>query len=271
MTAPPQYALQTTEKTYVTFEVTARNRGGHSSLPRPDNAIYDLADALKRIAAHRFPVRWNEATLADLAGTAAANDDEVGRAAARFVSHPGDPDALAVLQREPWIDSTLRTTCVATRLRPGDADNALATHATATVNCRVFPGETIAQTQAALQATIGAPAIEVKLLNAQGDSPVLATPAAPVQALERVLAVRAPGLQVIPFMAAGATDSLHFRRAGIPTVGMGRLLASEDTSYRYHGINENVPVTEFVGGLEHYYRFIKALDAVERPVDAAAR
>ena len=90
-------------------------------------------------------------------------------------------------------------------------------------------------------------------------------------ALSRWLAVRAPGMQVIPFMSAGATDSLHFRRAGIPTVGMGPLLASEDTSYRYHGIDENVPVAEFAGGLEHYYRFIKTLDAVERPVDAAAR
>lgn len=227
------------------------------SAPTSPTPIDDVADARRM--------------LADLAATAAANNDEVGQAAARFVVHPGDHDALAVLQREPWIDSVLRTTCVATRLRAGDADNALATQATATVNCRVFPGETIAQTQVALQAAIGQPAIEVKPLNAQGESPVLATPTAAVQALERVLAVRAPGTQVIPFMSAGATDSLHFRRAGIPTVGMGPLVATEDTSYRYHGIDENVPVAEFVGGLDHYYRFIKALDAMGRPLEDAAR
>jgi acetylornithine deacetylase/succinyl-diaminopimelate desuccinylase-like protein len=260
--APASYYAQASEKTYVSFEVTARNKGGHSSAPRADNAIYDLADALKRIAGHRFRVRWNDVSLSGLAGSAAGMDGEAKAAALRFLASPGDPAAVAVLEKDPWVNRELRTTCVATVLRAGGEENVMPTSASATVNCRAFPGETIAEVKAALAAAVASDKIEIKTIGEPAESPSTPIPAAASRALKGVMEVRAPGAAVTPYMEAGATDGLHFRRAGIPTIGAGPLFSTDGVSYNYHAVDETLPIDQFVDGLDHFYLFIKAL---ERP------
>ena len=253
------YAIQAAEKTYATFELTTRNKGGHSSSPRADNAIYELASALQKISAHRFPLKWNAASLDGFAAMAPAVGGDLGKAMLRFAQHPGDAAAVAVLAKEAGVDRDLRTTCVATMLQAGTAENVLASAATATVNCRIFPGETIAEVQSTLARVAGNPALEVEVVGEPMESPVSEVPAEARRALEAVLAVSAPGASISTYMEAGGTDGLWFRRAGVPTVGMGPLFSTNASNYAFHGNNERLPVTEFNGGLDHYYRFIKAL------------
>ena len=253
------YGIQAAEKTYASFELSTRNEGGHSSSPRPDNAIYELAAALQKIAAHRFPVKWNAVSLDGFAAMAPTVGGELGEAMLRFTKHPGDAAAVAVLEKEPGTDRDLRTTCVATMLKAGTAENVLASAATATVNCRIFPGETIAEVKSTLARVAGNPALEIKVLGDPVESPVSEVPAEARQALDAVLAVRAPQASVSTYMEAGGTDGLWFRRAGIPTVGIGPLFSTDDSNYSFHGNNERLPLAEFNDGLDHYYRFIRAL------------
>ncbi|RZA28862.1 MAG: M20/M25/M40 family metallo-hydrolase [Lysobacteraceae bacterium] len=260
------YAIQAAEKTYATFEFTTRNEGGHSSAPRADNAIYELAAALQKLAAHRFPVKWNAVSLDAFAALAPTVGGALGQAMARFASQPGDAGAVATLEKEAWVDRDLRTTCVATMLKAGIAENVLAGAATATVNCRIFPGETIAGVQSELARVAANPALEIKVLGDPVESPVSEVPVEARRALEAVLAVRAPGASVSTYMEAGGTDGLWFRRAGIPTVAMGPLFSSDGSHYNFHGNNERLPLAEFHGGLDHYYLFIQAL---ARPVEMA--
>jgi acetylornithine deacetylase/succinyl-diaminopimelate desuccinylase-like protein len=253
------YGIQAAEKTYATFELTTRNDGGHSSSPRPDNAIYELAAVLQKIAVHRFPVKWNAVSLDGFTAMAPTVEGELGKAMLRFAQHPGDAAAVAILEKEPGIDRDLRTTCVATMLKAGIAENALASAATATVNCRIFPGETVAEVQSTLASVAGNPALEIKVLGEPVESPVSEVPAEARRALDAVLAVRAPKASISTYMEAGGTDGLWFRRAGMPTVAMGPLFSTDESNYNFHGNNERLPVSEFNGGLDHYYRFIKAL------------
>lgn len=259
------YGIQAAEKTYATFELTTRNKGGHSSVPRPDNAINELAVALLKISAHRFPVKWNDVSLAGFTALAPAMGGDIGKAMARFATHPGDPSAVAVLEQDPGTDRDLRTTCVATLLRAGTVENALPPSATATVNCRIFPGESIDGVRSILAQLAGNPAMEIKILGEPAESPVSEIPDEARRALDAVLAIRAPGASVSPYMEAGGTDGLWFRRAGIPTVGMGPLFSTDDSNYSFHGNNERLPLEEFNGGLDHFYLFIKALAGGEAP------
>jgi carboxypeptidase PM20D1 len=253
------YGIQAAEKTYATFELTTRNDGGHSSSPRADNAIYELAAALQKIAAHRFPVKWNAVSLEGFAAMGPTVEGDLGKAMLRFAEHPGDAAAVAILAKEPGVDRDLRTTCVATMLKAGSAENVLASSATATVNCRIFPGETVAEVQSTLARVGGNPALEIKVLNEPVESPVSEVPAEARRALDAVLAVRAPEASVSTYMEAGGTDGLWFRRAGMQTVAMGPLFSTDDSHYNFHGNNERLPLVEFNDGLDHYYLFIKAL------------
>lgn len=253
------YVYQAAEKTYVTFELTVRNSGGHSSAPRKDNAIYELATALQRIAAHRFPVKWNDTSLSSLAAIVDGVEGQDRQALEAFIARPGDQAAVAVVELNPDIDRELRSTCVATMLRAGTAENALPASATATVNCRLFPGETVAETQATLAKVVDNAGVEFKVLGDPVESPVSQLPAEALAALEAVIAQRAPGAKISPYQEAGGTDGLRFRKAGIPTVGVGPLFASATSDYNYHGNNERLPLEEFRGGLDHFYLLIKAL------------
>ncbi|MDO9336435.1 MAG: M20/M25/M40 family metallo-hydrolase [Caulobacter sp.] len=252
------YALQVAEKTYATYELTARNSGGHSSAPRPDNAIYDLAAGLTKIAAYRFDARWNPVTLESFRLTAPSLEGELGKAMARFAVNPNDKAALAELDKS-WVSNELRTTCVATMLRGGHAENALPVAATATINCRIFPGQTIAQVRDILLKVAGNDRLEIKAIGEPIESDVSVPPAELRTALAKVLAVRSPGVVAIPYMEAGATDGLYYRSAGIPTLGVGGLFMSQGVDYNIHGNNERLPVAQFDDGLDHFYLLIKAL------------
>lgn len=255
----PSYLLQVAEKTYATFEIVARSEGGHSARPGAQNAIYALADALRNLAAYRFPTKWSELTLAGFAATAQTVEGPLAAALTRFTESPGDADALRVIEQEPWLDVDLRTTCVATMLRAGQAENALPTSATATVNCRILPGEPVGDVQATLRRVIGNDAIDVRLAGDVWEGPVSVPPEELRAALATLLAVREPDAVVTPYTEAGATDAVHFRRAGVPTFGVGPLFGTDGVSYNFHANDERLPLDQFHDGLDHYYVLMMAL------------
>lgn len=249
--APEGYFLQTAEKTFASFTLTARNPGGHSSQPRPDNAIYDVVDALARVRGYQFPVMWNDTTLASFRATGPSVEGAIGAALVRFAAHPGDRRAAATLSASPFHVGQLRTTCIPTLLAGGHADNALPQSAVATVNCRIFPGVQITAVQAKLQELAGAK-IEVKPL----ESNYISSDASPLRpevlaAVTAAVHANYPGVTVTPSMSAGATDGVFYRAAGIPTYGVGEIFI-KDADDLSHGLDERVPVTSFYNGLTHW-------------------
>ncbi|MEL7185706.1 MAG: M20/M25/M40 family metallo-hydrolase [Pseudomonadota bacterium] len=255
---PLLYFANTSEKTYATWEITARNPGGHSSTPRLDNAIYDLADAIKAIQAYRFPVRWNDMTLESLAVEGQIRSDEVGDALRRFANNPEDEEAADRLFREPGLVGQTRTTCVVTMLRAGHAENALPQSATATVNCRIFPGVSGDEVLTKLKELVNNDEIEfVETYPVESSDPSMLTEDVRAAISEAVHA-RYPGMRIVPSMMAGTTDGLHFRRAGVPTFGVGGVFMKEEDAFA-HGLNERVPVDAFYDALDHWSTIIKEL------------
>ena len=244
---PTTFNVQTAEKTFASFTWTTHNPGGHSSRPRRDNAIYDLADALDRLRAYEFPVMYNETTLASMEAVAPLESGEIKRALERFVAHPGDRRAAARLSEEPGYIGQVRTTCVPTLLSAGHADNALPQSATATVNCRIFPGVEVEDVQAVLQEIAG-PEVEIAPLDEYW-----AAPASPLRddvfaAVRVALDAIHPETPISPGMSAGATDGKYFRAIGIPVYGVSGLFIKSSDAYA-HGLNERLPVASFYDGL----------------------
>ena len=254
---PLVYSLQTAEKTYASFDLTVRNPGGHSSLPRADNAIYELADALKRLQAYRFPVMWNDTTLASFAASGEVTPGKVGDAMRAFARNPKDATAAEVLAASPADVGKTRTTCVATMLRGGHADNALPQSATATVNCRIFPGVAVTTVEQTLKDVVGRN-VEVTTLGSPTASD--ASPLRPdvMAAVTKAVHARHPGVPIVPAQESGATDGLYLRAAGIPTYGVGEMFIKDSDAFA-HGLNERVPVQGFYDGLEHWYVLVKEL------------
>jgi acetylornithine deacetylase/succinyl-diaminopimelate desuccinylase-like protein len=252
------FRIQAAEKTYVTWEITATNPGGHSSRPRPDNAIYDLADAITKIQGYRFPVRWSDMTREYFEETGRQLGGELGAAMLRFAENPEDTTASDRLAIEPSYVGTTRTTCVVTMLRAGHAENALPQSATATVNCRVFPGVPVAEVQQALQTAIGNNAIQFEETYPPTESPVSELREDIRAAISEAVQARYPGIKMIGYMESGGTDGMHFRRAGIPTWGMSGIFMNPDEMYA-HGLNERVPVKAFYDALDHWTIIIKDL------------
>ncbi|MBS0393447.1 MAG: M20/M25/M40 family metallo-hydrolase [Proteobacteria bacterium] len=254
---PKLFYVQGAEKYSVTFSLTTRNPGGHSSQPRADNAIYELADALKAVQGYQFPVRWNDWTLGDLRATSLVTDGALGTALKRFVADPNDAAAAAEISRQPQYVGKLRTTCVATMLQGGHAENALPQSATATVNCRVFPGTPVAEVQATLQRLAGP---QVEVTRNYEPTPSDASPLREdvMRAVAKAVAAANPGARIVPTQAAYATDGLVFRNAGIPTYGVGSTFEKESEEFA-HGLNERIPVASFYSGLTHWYVLIRAL------------
>lgn len=252
---PAMFLMQGAEKTYADFDVTVRNPGGHSSLPRPDNAIYELADALKKIQAYRFPVMSNEWTLANLSAAARDTHGPVGDALREFVANPREGAAAETLASESEYVGITRTTCVATMLRGGHAENALPQSATATVNCRIFPGVAVETVQAKLQELAGEKAAVKPLADTS------CTDASPLrkdvmESVERVVHRRYPGLPIVGYMSAGATDGKFFRGAGIPVYGVTFLFGKPSEEFA-HGLNERIRVDEFYQGLEDWRALLR--------------
>jgi len=255
--APQLYTMQGAEKASVTLELTVHNPGGHSSRPRSDNAIYELADALKAVQAYRFPVMWNDWTLGGFKAAAAATPGELGEAMARFAANPNDTAAADVLYNSPQDVGRTRTTCIATMLKGGHATNALPQSATATINCRVFPGMSVDAVKGTLQRLVG-DKVEVQALN----NPTVAKPS-PIRADVMAAVTKAvhgiyPGTPIVPDMVPYATDGAIFSYAGIPTYGVSSTFIKESEIFS-HGLNERLPVNSFYNGLTYYYVLLKEL------------
>jgi acetylornithine deacetylase/succinyl-diaminopimelate desuccinylase-like protein len=251
------YSLQTAEKTYADYEITVHNPGGHSSWPRPDNAIYQLADALKKVQAYRFPTMWNDTTLAEFRAEGKVAPGELGKAMSDFAANPRDESAVERLTRDTSQIGRTRTTCVATMLRGGHAKNALPQSATANINCRIFPGVAIEDVRKTLQEQVG-PGAEVTTTDHPTASDASPLRADVMEAVTRAIHKIHPGVQVVPNQASGASDGLYFRAAGIPTYGVGGMFIKDSDSFA-HGLNERVPVKGFYDGLDYWYALMKDL------------
>lgn len=255
---PVSYNIQAAEKTYATWEVTVRNPGGHSSRPRDDNAIYDLAGAIKAIEAHRFPVMWSEMTLSYFQKIGEKVGGELGEAMVKFAYDPEDEEAAERLRSEPSYVGSTRTTCVVTMLTAGHAENALPQSATATVNCRIFPGVGVADIEAELKAVVGNPEAEFVMLGDPTESPISEVRADVLAAVGKSVHSRYPGLDLITYMESGGTDGMHYRNAGVPTWGISGVFMDPNEMFA-HGLNERVPIKAFYDGLDHWSIIIREL------------
>lgn len=254
------YDMQAAEKTYATFNVISRNPGGHSSRPRPDNAIYDLARALLAIEGYAFPVMANEITRASARAAAADIGGDIGEALAKFADDPTNKKAVKTLRAESSTSNMLSTTCVATMLDGGHAENALPQSAVATVNCRIFPGVEIDSVRETLAEVIDNQALEVVQSDERFVSSPASEPRADVNAaLSAAIRVRYSDAEIVPSMSSGGTDGMHFRRAGIPTFGASGRFVPHGYRANAHGLNESLPVSTFYEGLDHWINLIKVL------------
>ena len=260
---PLIYLVQGAEKTYATFDLTVTNPGGHSSRPRADNAIYQLAHALGKVEAYRFPVMANDLTRAYLGAVGKAKEGEIGAALRRFAQDPNDAAAAETLARNPEFVGTTRTTCVATLLEAGHAENALPQTAKAAVNCRIFPAVPVETVRAALVAAIGDPGVTVSTRDEPAASPVSEMRPDVVSAIELAVHAYYPGVAVVPYLESGGTDGLVYRTAGIPSFASSGLFAKPSEMYA-HGLNERLPVQSFYEGLDHVVRLAVELGGATR-------
>jgi acetylornithine deacetylase/succinyl-diaminopimelate desuccinylase-like protein len=249
--------LQVGEKAYQDFTLTATNPGGHSSQPVRQNAIYDLSQALLKIRDFEFPVEFNDTTRAFFTKVGTARGGEAGKAMLAIVANPTDSAALAVLQQDKMLNSMLHTSCVATLVDAGHAQNALPQRATANINCRMFPGRTTAETQTMLEKVIADSSLKLqpKVL----DKPMAVVPPmnpAIVGPIEKLAAKHYPGVPLLPTMLTGATDAVYLK--GIPTYGVPGLWLDPDGN-GIHGLNERVEVQSLYKAREYLTELVKTL------------
>jgi acetylornithine deacetylase/succinyl-diaminopimelate desuccinylase-like protein len=252
--------VQASEKVYQDFKLEVTNAGGHSSMPVKDNAIYHLAQGLARLSAYEFPVQLNEITRGYFERSAAVETDPAVAADMRAVARPTiDLQAAARLAAKlPYWNSMMRTTCVATRLAGGHANNALPQLATANVNCRMLPGVSPESVKQTIVDTLADPKITVTFVKEAHPSQPAVLRADVMKAVETLTDTMFPSVVVVPVMSTGATDGLYFRNAGIPTYGIDGTFGDID-DVRAHGRDERVGVKQYFEGLEFQYRLIKAL------------
>ena len=244
------------EKVYVTFSLETKNKGGHSSVPRRDNAIYQLSEALTRLEKFEFPVQLNEVTRSYLERMSKLEDGAT--AADMKAAASGDAAAAARLSETAVYNALLRTTCVATRLEGGHADNALPQSAKATLNCRILPGQSADDVHNAIANAIHDPGVEIGWIDKPKTSvPTVLDPAV-LHTIESVTTEFWPGVPVVPLMATGASDGLYLRNAHIPTYGISGLF-SEVADNRAHGRDERVAVTSFYESFQFLYALVKRL------------
>jgi acetylornithine deacetylase/succinyl-diaminopimelate desuccinylase-like protein len=251
--------VQAAEKITTNFTLRATNRGGHSSVPRPDNAITSLADALSRVGRHGFPIKLNDVTRSFFAQTAALETPEMGRAMRVLVANPADVAAAAVVTADPRYNSMLRTTCVATQLKGGHATNALPQLAEANVNCRIYPGETAAEVRRALETVVNDSTVSVSIATQRPATPPSPLVHEVMDPLRRITRELFGDIPVIPTMSTGATDSRFFRALGIPALGVSGLFSDPTVDARAHGRDERMRVQSFYEGQEFLYRLTRAL------------
>jgi acetylornithine deacetylase/succinyl-diaminopimelate desuccinylase-like protein len=259
---PLGFGIQTAEKTYQTYFFTAKNRGGHSSRPRPDNAIYDLADALKRLQAHRFTPMLNETTRGYFTARAAQEGNSpLGQAMRRWLANPNDGAAADAVEASELEVGQTRTRCVATMLEGGHADNALPQSARATVNCRILPGVQPKDVEAELKRVAGA-GVEVIPDPSFLGTPTPVSPLRPDVVNAYTAAVRrfhGPTTGVVPIMSTGATDGSFFRAAGIPVYGTDGGWGISPDDERAHGLDERIPVRAMYDDVLHWEMMMREL------------
>lgn len=256
---PNIFNVQAAEKVYTTFHLTATNPGGHSSRPRPDNAIYDLTFALARLSEFTFPVNMTQVASLYFERSAAFNEGRTAADMGAVAVDPPDLEAAARLSAgSPFYNAILHTTCVATRLDAGHADNALPQTARATVNCRVLPGESPDDVEATLREVIGNPAIEVTRVNVPTASDPSPLTDEIMGILEPIVDDMWPGVPVIPTMSTGATDGNYVRNAGIPVYGVAAIFGDPNDA-RAHGQDERVGVKQFYDAQEFWHRMLKRI------------
>ena len=255
---PQALAIQVGEKAAQNFTFLATNPGGHSSAPTPANAIYELADALKRVQAYEFPVKFTDTTRAFFAASAKALPAPASAAVKRLMANPRDAAADAIVSQDKVLHSTLRTTCVATLVDAGHAENALPQRASANVNCRIFPGETVDGTLTKLQELAGS---KVEVTANQPVRPVAVPPPldpaimGPVKTLAEK---HFPGVPVVPMMSTGATDGVFFGILNMPVYGVPGLFLEPDLNGT-HGLNERIRVSSLYAGRDYLFDLAKTL------------
>jgi acetylornithine deacetylase/succinyl-diaminopimelate desuccinylase-like protein len=263
------FTVDATEKVYADYQFSSRNPGGHSSMPTADNAIYHLADALARLEHYTFPFELNPVTHAELEGLAKTYPPEKAALVNGVLKNPPEQQAIARLSADdPILNSTLRTTCVATRLAAGHANNALPQTATANVNCRIFPGHSREQIRQELVEIVADPKVTVGYVQLDGSIapsaandqqlPPVALREDIMKPLREISAEFWPGMPVVPNMAIGASDSRYAYAAGMPSFGI-QGVALDNNDIRAHGKDERLPVQSFQTGVQFYYRYLKAL------------
>ena len=260
--------VEATEKVYADYEVTARNPGGHSSRPRPDNAIYELTTALNKLAAYSFPFELNEVTRTYFQNLAKQETGQTAQDIKAILATPPDPAAATRLSKEPDFNSNFRTTCVVTMLKAGHARNALAQTAEANVNCRIFPGHSPEEIRQQLIKVFSDAKLQVKYVSDAGEVSDIAperkaiVPPPPIKEvfdpLTRITQQIWPGIPVTPVMENGASDSIYFAQAGIPSYGYSAVALERDDD-RAHGQDERLPVDSYWKSLDFFYAFTKAV------------
>jgi len=255
---PLVYLVQGAEKTFASFRLTVTNPGGHSSRPRDDNAIYDLARALLRVEASPLPATSNALTRAYLGTLGRIVPGPAGQMLTRFAANPEDAEAAEALRHSPEFVGTTRTTCVATMLEAGHAQNALPQRASAVVNCRIFPDVQPETVRLALVAAIANDAVRVETMGNPRLSPVSETNPAVNAAITASIHRRYPGVPISPYLESGGTDGVIYRTAGIPTWATSGIFIKPDEMFA-HGLNERIPVASFYAGIEHIYELAVAL------------
>ena len=254
------FGIQTAEKIFQSYHFTAHNKGGHSSRPRPDNAIYDLAAALTKLSTHRFTPMLNETTRAYFSERAKQEKGALGQQMRAWLANPNDGKAADAIEANELETGMTRTRCVATMLEGGHAQNALPQKAEATVNCRLMPGVDPKTVEAELKAVVG-PGIEVTPFANQGRI-TLASPLRPDVVAAYTEAVRrthGPATQIIPQMSTGATDGLYFRAAGIPVYGVEGSYGISPDDERAHGLDERLPAKAFYDDVLHWEYLVRTL------------
>jgi acetylornithine deacetylase/succinyl-diaminopimelate desuccinylase-like protein len=253
------FSMQTAEKTYSMYSFTVRNRGGHSSKPRPDNAIYKLAHAIERLEAYRFEPMLNETTKAYFGVREKGEKGPLGDAMRAWLANPEDGKAADFIEADEGEVGLTRTRCVATRLEGGHADNALPQLARATVNCRIMPGTEPAAVRDELERVVNDPEVKVERTDDQKMS--LASPLRPDVTAAYTAAVRArhPNAPVMPEMSTGASDARPFRVAGIPVYGVDGSWGIIPDDLRAHGRDERLPVKALYDDVDHWTDMLKAL------------
>lgn len=253
---PIQYGIQAAEKTYHTLHLTVKNSGGHSSRPRKDNAIYQLMDALKKVQAYEFPIMVNEVSSGFLIAMADKETPENAAALNAIVKNTDDKTAMAQLSKSALYNATLRTTCVATMLNAGHAENALPQSATATVNCRIMPSTSVQGVEQTLVDIIGDKEVRITALAESNNAD--ASPLTPIvmDAVKYAVAQHYGDVSIVPNMSTGGTDGKEFRALGIPVYGVSGMFSVSGES-NPHGLNEKVQVKSFYKSLDHWERLIK--------------